>query len=191
MPSPAAKSKSPKSRTAPARPGGRAAAKQQSVIDDGARREIVGVALCVLGIALMVAVLSHNSGFAARAGAGALKMAFGIGAYVIPIFLVLWGISFFVRAEIHEGRTGLGLGIVGLAIISMAALTTPYAAFFDATAVLANHGGYVGGAVAWALYKSVGLTIGFVLLGGLLVVGLIITGSRASVSTALVRAARS
>jgi len=177
MPSSGAKPNSPRTKSAPARAGGRtAAAPQGRVLDDRTKREIVGVALCVVGIALMLAVLSHPSAFAARAGASALKLAFGIGAYVIPFFLVLWGISFFVRAEIHEWRTGVGLGIIGLAVISMAALATPYAAFFDATRVLETHGGYLGGAIAWALYKTVGVSIGYVLLVGLLLVGLIITG---------------
>jgi S-DNA-T family DNA segregation ATPase FtsK/SpoIIIE len=160
------------------RTGGRSSANPPSggVLDDRARREIVGVALCVLGIALGVAVLSRSSGFAAQAGAGALKAAFGIGAYVIPVFLVLWGVSFFIRTEVREGRTGLGLGIIVLSIISMAALATPYGAFFDDPAVLASHGGYLGGSIAWALYRSVGAPIGYVVLFGVLVVGMIVTG---------------
>jgi len=157
--------------------GGRAAAKaaKPGLLDDRARRDIVGVALSAIAIALFIAVMSRSTGVVAQGGADGLKMAFGVGAYVIPVFLLLWGVSFFVRTEIREGRTGLGLAIVAVSIISMAGLATPGRAFFDQQS-LQTHGGYVGGAIAWALQSSVGQTIGYVLLIGLALVGLVITG---------------
>ena len=81
-----------------------------------------------------------------------------------------------MRTEIHEGRTGLGLGIVALAVISMAALASPEQDFFSDPQVLATHGGYLGASIAWALYSIAGLTISYVLLIGLMLVGFIITG---------------
>ena len=152
---------------------GRSSAK--SMLDDRAKREIVGVALALLGVAMLIAVLSRHTGIVTDATAGALRLAFGIGAYLIPVFLVLWGVSFFVRAEIHEARTGLGLGLVALAVISLAALSAPPRLFFS-QAVVASHGGYVGAGIAWVLNTTVGATIASVLLVGLAVVGLIVTG---------------
>jgi S-DNA-T family DNA segregation ATPase FtsK/SpoIIIE len=146
------------------------------MLDDRARREIVGITLAFLGVALLIAVLSRHTGIVTDATASALRMAFGIGAYVIPVFLILWGVSFFVRAEIHELRTGLGLALVALSVISIAALTSPKGAILSDPNVVATHGGYVGGGVAWALDATVGPAIGYVLLGGLVVVGLIVTG---------------
>ena len=32
----------------------------------------------------------------------------GLSTIPLPVFLLLWGVSFFVRTEIHEGRTGYG-----------------------------------------------------------------------------------
>jgi DNA segregation ATPase FtsK/SpoIIIE, S-DNA-T family len=177
MPSSGAQSKTAK-RSAPARTGGRAAAKKSTkpgMLDDRAKREIVGVALALVGVALLIAVLSRHTGFVTDASASGLKLAFGIGAYLIPVFLVLWGVSFFLRTEIHEVRTGLGLAIIALSIISIAALTSPAGLMFS-PAVLATHGGYVGASVAWALEATVGATIGYVLLFGLVIVGLIVTG---------------
>ena len=166
-----------KSRT-PARSNGRSAAKQKkgSVLDERAHREILGVGLALFGVILLISVLSGHTGVVTDAGASALKLAVGIGAYLLPVFLLVWGISFFVRADIHEGRTGIGLGIVILAIISMAALASPEQDFFSDPAVLATHGGYVGASVAWALWSIAGATISFVLLTGLLLIGLIVTG---------------
>jgi S-DNA-T family DNA segregation ATPase FtsK/SpoIIIE len=165
-----------KART-PARSGGRAAQQgKTSVIDERSRREILGVALALLGVALLIAVLSRHTGVVTDASASGLKQAFGVGAFLIPVVLLVWGISFFVRAEIHEGRTGLGLGIVVLSIISMAALSSPEQDFFSDPAVLASHGGYLGASVAWMLSSIAGVTISYVLLLGLALVGLIVTG---------------
>lgn len=179
MASPGPKPKSSKrTSSAPTTTGRRTASKQKApgVLDDRARREIVGVALALVGIALLIAVLSRHTGIVTDASSNGLKLALGIGAYLIPVFLILWGVSFFIRGEIHEGRTGLGLTIVAIAVISMAALNSPGQLFFSDKAVLATHGGYVGASVAWALSSLVGTTIGYVLLSGLMLVGFIVTG---------------
>ena len=162
----------------PSRSGGRATKKsgKPSVLDERSRREIIGVALSLLGVALLIAVFSERTGVVTEAGAYALKMAFGIGSYLIPAFLLLWGISFFVRTEIHEGRTGLGLGLVVLAIVSMSALSSPEYRFFAEPDVLQRHGGFLGAAVAWSLHSIAGATISYVLLAGVAIVGLIVTG---------------
>jgi len=174
-----AKPKTPTRRpAATVRSGGRTPLKQAkpSVLDERSRREILGVVLALLGVALLIAVFSQHTGVATDAVASGLKLAFGIGAYLIPVVLLIWGISFFVRAEIHESRTGLGMGLVVLSIISMMALTSPAQDFFSDKQVLATHGGYLGGSVAWALSSIAGVTISFVLLGGLMLVGFIVTG---------------
>ncbi len=155
------------------RSGSKAA--QPSLLDDRSRRDIIGVTLCVLAIGLLIAVMSRSTGMAAEAGAGALKLLFGIGAYVIPVFLLLWGVSFFVRSEVREGRTGLGLGLIVFSVISMAALATPGDDFFNRD-LLITHGGYMGSSVAWALNRMLGSTIGYVLLAGVAVVGLVVIG---------------
>jgi len=157
--------------------GGRVNSKsaKPSLLDDRSRRDIIGVTLCVLAIGLLIAVMSQSSGMAAEAGAGALKLLFGVGAYVIPVFLLLWGVSFFVRSEVREGRTGLGLGLIVLAVISMAALATPGEDFFNKE-LLVTHGGYTGSSVAWTLNRLLGSTIGYVLLVGVGVVGLVVIG---------------
>ncbi len=152
-----------------------------SILDDRSKRDIIGVGLSVLAIALMIAVLSRDSGIAAQAAASGMRMLVGVGAYLIPLGLLLWGVSFFVRAEIREWRTGAGIGIVLLALISLAALTTPDLSSTPGTdylnsALVASYGGYLGGAIAWALVELVGVKIAAVLLVGLLLVGLVVTG---------------
>ncbi|PKQ17322.1 MAG: cell division protein FtsK [Actinobacteria bacterium HGW-Actinobacteria-7] len=157
--------------------GGRAAARvEPGMLDDRSKRDIIGVVLSALGVALMIAVMSSRSGFAAGAVSAGLKSAFGVGAFLIPVGLLLWGVSFFVRVEIHEARTGAGLGLCVLSLISLVSLTTPGGEYLASRSIVAAHGGYVGGAVAWALATPTTSAIAAVLLVALLLVGLVVTG---------------
>lgn len=155
-------------------------------LDDRSKRDIVGVVLSASAVALMIAVTSSTGGVAATAAASALKSVFGIGAYLIPLGMLLWGVSFFVRAEIREGRTGIGLGIIVVSVISLVALSTPDGDFV-ASHLVASHGGYVGGGIAWALVTLVGTAIAAVLLVGALLVGLVVIGLSISGLVELVR----
>ncbi len=123
----------------------------------------------------MISVMSSSTGVASQAATAALKTAFGVGAYLIPIGLLLWGVSFFVRVDIREGRTGAGLAIIVVSIISLVALTTPGGAYLDAMRV-EHYGGYAGGALAWVLATPTSPAIAAVLLLGLLLIGLVVTG---------------
>ncbi|HSK46657.1 MAG TPA: DNA translocase FtsK 4TM domain-containing protein [Coriobacteriia bacterium] len=153
----------------------RSAPEPAHILDDRSKRDIVGVALCAFAIALMIAVVSRSSGVATEAASGGLKLAFGVGAYLIPIGMLLWGVSFFVRADIREARTGAGIGIILLALISLAAIAPSGPVSLEQSAV-AVQGGYVGGGFAWLLARLTGELITGVLLTGLLVGGLVVTG---------------
>lgn len=157
------------------------------MLDDRAKRDIVGVALSALAVGLMIAVVSRSTGVAAEAASYGLKAAFGIGAYLIPIGLLLWGVSFFVRADIREGRTGIGIAIIVIALISLTALMTPEGDYLHAELV-ASYGGYSGGALAWALATPTTPAIAAVLLVGLLLIGLVVIGLSISGLVELVRA---
>lgn len=150
-------------------------APQAGLLDERSRGDLIGVALCAVAIALAITVASSGGGAVSSGLSAGLKALFGVGAYLIPIGLLLWGVSFFVRAEIREWRTGAGIGIVVLSLISLFALATPEADYF-AEAQLASHGGYLGAAIAWALATPTTPAIATVLLIGLLIAGLVVTG---------------
>jgi len=146
------------------------------VLDDDSRNDILGVALTATAIALAIAVLTEHTGILGGFVATALRLGFGVGAYILPVLLLLWGVSFFIRAfAISERRVGIGLGIVLLSIISLVSVSAPMDMMWD-TLVLQTHGGYLGGAVAWSLRSLVGDAIAYVLLAAGILVGLVITG---------------
>ncbi len=153
-----------------------APATSASVLDPDSRNDIIGISLSAFAIAIAVALLTQGTGIVGKAVADILRMAFGAGAYVLPVLLLLWGVSFFVRAfAIAERRVGAGLGLILLALISILAVSVPADVRWDGPQLQA-HGGYVGGALAWILTSLVGSTISYVLLGALMLIGLVVTG---------------
>ncbi len=146
------------------------------VLDTDTRHEVVGIALSALALALAIMMMSESGAVVPRILAAVLRLAVGIGAYVVPVVILLWGVSFFIRAvRVNETRVGLGLGVLLLAAIAIAAVGTPQATFWEET-TLSAHGGYVGGAIAWGLTSLLGSTISYVLLGALALIGLVIAG---------------
>ncbi|MDP2181936.1 MAG: DNA translocase FtsK 4TM domain-containing protein [Actinomycetota bacterium] len=159
------------------RPSGPAARPAAAPLIDGELKgEIIGVALSASAIALAIAVLTESTGILGRAVSSFLRMGFGIGAYAIPVVLLLWGVSFFVHAfAISERRVGIGLGVVLMSSVSLAAVSAPVATQWDRV-VVETLGGYLGGGIAWALRSLVGVSIAYVILGAGVLIGLVITG---------------
>lgn len=173
--SPAGKRKSTRSS---AKTGSRSkkSVEQTAGLDHETRNDIYGIILSAVAVALAIAVLSEGTGLLGGFVATLLRRGFGLGAYVVPVLLLLWGVSFFVTAfAISEKRVGSGLGLVLFSIIAMIAVSAPSERMFQA-AIVETHGGYLGGGVAWALVSLVGTTISYVLLTAVLLTGLVITG---------------
>lgn len=146
------------------------------VLDADTRHEVVGIALSALALALAIMMLSESGAVVPRLLAAVLRLAVGVGAYVVPVVILLWGVSYFIRAvRVNETRVGLGLGTLLLAAIAITAVGAPPATFWE-NATLSAHGGYVGGALAWGLTSLFGSTISYVLLSALALIGLVIAG---------------
>jgi S-DNA-T family DNA segregation ATPase FtsK/SpoIIIE len=141
--------------------------------------DIWGVALIVAAIAVAISVFTTGEAPVPRAVATLLGLLVGIGRFVVPVVLLAWAISIiFDRAEVNEFAVGGGLGLAFLAIITMFSAAVPVGGSFWARDVLIDHGGYLGGAVAWAM-QWLGSPITYVVLSGALVIGLVLaTGLR-------------
>ncbi len=146
------------------------------MLDAGTRHEIVGVLLGALAVVLLVMLLSGTAAVVPALVARVLRLGFGLGAYAIPVFILLWAATFFIRnVRIDETRVGLGLVLVLLAFIAILAVANPPAEEWS-EAVLAATGGYVGGGIAWALRSALGTVIAYIVAVVLAIVGLLIAG---------------
>ncbi len=148
---------------------------------DGANRDIAGVILAIVAIASFIAVVTPATAPVTQAVAAFYHLGFGLGAYVLPLALLAASALVFLRDRaVVPARTCVGLVLIFVSIISMLSLAAPHTSLstvgmFEPD-VLASSGGYVGALVASALQMSVGKTIGYVVLFGLLILGFVILG---------------
>lgn len=148
--------------------------------------DIVGVAIAAVGLALLVAVVSSHTGVVTEAIASGMKYLFGIGAYLLPVTLILWGVSFFIpNVAIQEAKIAIGLALVITSIISLVSLATPGGAYLDAS-VVSHYGGWYGGVLSWLCVKLTGQIIAAILLVALGLIGILVTGLSFSDLTAAI-----
>ncbi len=154
----------------------------EPLFEPSANRDIAGVVLAVIAIASFIAVVSPESAPVTRAVAGFYHLGFGLGAFVLPIVLLFFAASLFLKESSPvNARSLAGGSIVFIAIISLLSLllsegTGSVAGGMYDTAVLSRSGGYVGAAVASVLEGALGKTIAAVVLAGVMIVGFIVIG---------------
>ncbi len=159
------------------------AAEGARVFDERTRRDIVGVLFIVAAVVLMVAaVLPAGDAIVASFLSEALRLTFGVGAYLVPLFLAAIGVTILVRFERERVpvRAAIGLALILVALLGLIALASPISSgAYDQLflrQLLLSHGGYIGAGIAWAGYLLFGPVITGVILVGLIVVGVIVIG---------------
>ncbi len=146
------------------------------VLDDDSRHEIVGIGLGALAVALAITVFTQTAGVIPEAVKAILQVGFGLGAYAIPVIILLWAVTFFLTGlRVDEVRVGMGLGLVLVAFLGILAIGNDPLVQWDPTTLIAT-GGYIGGGLAWLLRTLFGHAIGYVVAGALVLVGLVIAG---------------
>lgn len=156
-------------------------AEVEPLAGDGANRDIAGVILAIVAIASFIAVVTPATAPVTQAVAAFYHLGFGLGAYVLPLALLAASALVFLRDRaVVPARTCVGLILIFVSVISMLSLAVPHTSLSTAgmfeSDVLASSGGYVGAFVASALQMSVGKTIGYVVLVGVLMLGFVILG---------------
>ncbi|MBM6775268.1 FtsK/SpoIIIE family DNA translocase [Olsenella profusa] len=183
--------KRPKSKARGASPRGRQAAAASLV--GTAQGDILGVVVAVVAVALLAALLFPTQAVLTSAVHDFLALSFGAAAPLVPVALFAFAMTFFLGGdEPVSGRVALGLSLIVLAVLAMVSLNLPGAeadpASVFAVAAAERAGGYVGGAVAYALLELVGPVVGNVVLVGVIVAGVVVCGFSVSGVVASARA---
>lgn len=187
-PSSAAKSKgkaaSPAEKRAKQAKGSRAQAPEESrLLDERTRRDITGVAFAVLAIVLFVAAVLPTNAVVTSFVSTALHLSLGLGAYLLPFFLLVIGASFLARFDRERVplRVAVGLVMIFVAVLALLSLFTPESApdavdrlFLDDE--LVARGGYVGAGIAWVGLSLFGQAVSCIVLIGVVLAGLVIIG---------------
>lgn len=162
---------------------GRGRAQRESLVParGTAANDILGVALIVVSVVMFLSLVNPTSAPVTHALGEFLTLCFGMGAFLCPVALIVFSSTFFVEREGSAGtRVAVGLALVVAAILGILSINVPGAeANPDAVLVAqvaASRGGYVGGGIAWCLLKSVGMTVGNVVLVGVIAAGAIVCG---------------
>ena len=153
----------------------------EPLVEPSANRDIAGVVIAVLAIASFIAVISPATAPVTAAVAGFYHLGFGLGAYVLPIVILLFAATLFLGEDSPLNiRSVAGGAVVFVAIVSILSLMVP------GTNVscdlrfrpqnLSASGGYIGAFIASTLQNALGKPIAMVVLLGLVVVGLVIIG---------------
>lgn len=154
----------------------------EHILDDRTKRDITAVALIVVSIALFAMVFLGSNGVVTGALSLGLRYCFGVGAYVLPFLLAGLAATLLVRfeREMVPARVAIGFGLLFIAFLSIVSLFTPGAEedpnrlFIQV--LLVEHGGYVGGGIAWAGLELFGLPVSLILMVGVIVIALIVIG---------------
>ncbi|MBW3637066.1 MAG: DNA translocase FtsK 4TM domain-containing protein, partial [Armatimonadetes bacterium] len=150
-------------------------------------RALRGIHFQIAGVLLMAfgGLLAWNALQSAPDGAlpfyalRGLRWAFGIGAIALPLGLVLLGVVLFLkRQNVNLRALGRGALCAFLTLLTAAHLLVPRGAEFLSRATLEGHGGYVGGALAWALRRALGEVGAVVALGAFALVALLLGTER-------------
>ena len=144
------------------------------LFDERTRRDITGVVFAILAVVLMVAAILPSDAVVTSFVSQALHLTFGLGAYLLPLFLLACGISFLVRFDRERvpTRIAVGLGLVFVALLTLLALTMPVGPeggvpeqIFDPDQ-LTLRGGYIGAGIAWAGYTLFGQVVSVIIMVG-------------------------
>lgn len=153
----------------------------EPLVEPSANRDIAGVIIAVLAIASFIAVISPATAPVTAAVAGFYHLGFGLGAYVLPIVILLFAATLFLGEDSPLNiRSVAGGAVVFVAIVSILSLmvpgTTDSCDLMFTPQNLSASGGYIGAFIASALQDALGKPIAMVVLLGLVVVGLVIIG---------------
>ena len=153
----------------------------EPLVEPSANRDIAGVIIAVLAIASFIAVISPATAPVTAAVAGFYHLGFGLGAYVLPIVILLFAATLFLGEDSPLNiRSVAGGAVVFMAVVSILSLMVPGTS--DSSALmftpqnLSASGGYIGAFIASTLQNALGKPIAMVVLLGLVVVGLVIIG---------------
>ena len=153
----------------------------EPLVEPSANRDIAGVVIAVLAIASFIAVISPATAPVTAAVAGFYHLGFGLGAYVLPIFILLFAATLFLGEDSPLNiRSVAGGAVVFIAVVSILSLMVPGTSdscdLMFTPKNLSASGGYIGALIASALQNALGKPIALVVLLGLAVVGFVIIG---------------
>ncbi|SFL83764.1 FtsK/SpoIIIE family DNA translocase [Pelosinus propionicus] len=129
------------------------------------RSEVLGIFLLAAGIISIISLLDFNTGSIGLYLSKFLKYSFGLGAFIIPLLLIIIG-GFYIKKD-HGIVYSIRFWGLALLYISLLALTHHFLIIENREILpesLANGGGLIGGMLLFILRKFFGFYGAFIIL---------------------------
>lgn len=139
------------------------------------RVEIYGILIIMFSILLFTSMFgSGKTGIITSRIDEYLSYLFGIGRYFFPFFLLVWGVSFFIK-RIHylHLRIGCGFLLLFISILGLAGNNFSHRNIFDEVLIRAR-GGIAGAGIFYGLFKLLGSAGAVTVLSVLLIISILI-----------------
>ena len=176
---------SPVEKSARRQPARTESSTRAPLLDDNAHRNIIGIVCAVVALVLILIVAWPTNAVVTSFLSLWMRKILGIGAYLLPIFLIIVAGVFIARfdSERVPTRVIIGLVIIFVALLVMTSLFTPNALenvdgipFIFNEKEIIYRGGYMGAGPAWAGLTFLGLPVSFVIALGIFAIGLVVVG---------------
>jgi len=141
----------------------------------GRRTEIYAILIMMVSILLIISVFSsQDSGYVNQRINDFLSYIFGIGKYIIPFFLIVWGASFFLKQiRLLPSRFGWGFFLLFFSLLGIFSNNLKYRDIFD-NILIRTRGGITGAAIFNGLFKLFGSAGAITILSVLIIISILI-----------------
>lgn len=140
---------------------------------DKRKNEILGIIIIALGILSAISLFTDTVGIVGRKLSESYHTITGLGSYLIPLFLFIWGITLIRLKGLRFNSRLLGFILSYLSILSIYHLYS-YPVFTLDYGLMGYGGGFLGGFLSWGLLKLFGYIGTYVLLSTILLIGLLL-----------------
>ncbi|HTY13547.1 MAG TPA: DNA translocase FtsK [Candidatus Omnitrophota bacterium] len=150
---------------------------QQNLEPSPFQQDLAGILLIAFAIFILVSNFSSSTGLV---GLYIVKLAFrsilGMGIYILPFFIGLYGAIMLFRREIKELKIRLtGLSILFITFITSAQFYSPF--YFKSEsrfAIIQGAGGFIGFCFKYALERTIGNIGAYILLSSLAFISILL-----------------
>lgn len=137
--------------------------------------DIIGITLFTLGAVVLVSLTTGENGYLGEWLSKHLRLVAGIGAYTVPLLLMLLGMLFLIGYERFSlTNASSGAVLMFIAFTGWAHATRVPIAKNFATESLFTGGGYIGGSLVYAVYALLNLPAVYIVLTALSIIALLL-----------------